>query len=236
MISSRLYELSFIAIMSIIVSCEQEPAPPVDKTKIEYSDPLIDIDGNSYKTVVIDTLIWMAENLKVTKFNDGVPLASISDSHQWQNTKLPAYCWYNNDSINNKPVFGALYNYTAVQTGMLCPIGWHIPSLEEWNTLIDYAGGYKIAGGKLKQKGTELWVEPNIDATDEFGFNAIPGGMRGFLYDAKYVSIADGAYWWCFEEENTFSAYSKEIGSYSAVVDNLSLLKRYGLSVRCIKN
>lgn len=236
MISSRIYELSFIAIMTITVGCEQEPATTVDLPEIQYADPLIDIDNNVYMTVVIDSRIWMAENLRVTKFNDDVPVPSITDKDRWQNTSLPAYCWYNNDSINNMLVFGALYNYRAVQTGMLCPVGWHVPSLEEWNTMIDYAGKYRTAGGKLKQKGTKLWAEPNTDATDDYGFNAVPGGMRRILDGGKFVSVNTIAIWWCFDEENAFFAFAKEIGSRSAKIESFSTTKRYGLSVRCIKD
>jgi uncharacterized protein (TIGR02145 family) len=236
MLRSGIYALSFILLIAITFSCEQEPVAPIDTPVIEYADPLVDIDNNVYKTVVIGDQIWMAENLRVTKFNDGVPVSSIADKDIWQYTVLPAYCWYNNDSIANNLTFGALYNYRAVHTGMLCPVGWHVPSLEEWTTMIDYAGGYRVTGGKLKQIGTKLWSEPNTDATDVFGFNAVPGGMRRILDGGKFVSINTLARLWCFDEENAFFAYAKEIQSTTASISTFSTPKRYGHSVRCIKN
>lgn len=125
---------------------------------------LTDQDGNTYKTVTIGTQIWMAENLKSITLNNGEGI-SFND-----------YCWYNHDIVNSKATYGALYEWSIVSSDKLCPIGWHVPTREEFYTLQDYLGGQYSAGSKLKEAGTTHWVEPNTGATNESGFTALPGG------------------------------------------------------------
>jgi len=106
-----------------------------------------DIDGNVYHIVAIGTQVWMAENLKTTKYNDGTFIPLVTDSTAWGNLSTPGYCWYNNDAATYKNTYGALYNWFTVNTGKLSPKGWHIPSDTEWETLITYLGGESLAGG-----------------------------------------------------------------------------------------
>ncbi len=94
-----------------------------------------DGDGNIYQTVTIGTQIWLKENLKTTRYNDGTDISLITDQTEWKNAISAAYCWYDND-ITNKDPFGALYNWYAVNTGKLCPKGWHVPSESEWTELV----------------------------------------------------------------------------------------------------
>ena len=115
-----------------------------------------DIDGNIYNTVKIGNQAWMAENLKTTKYNNGTEIPLIVDKPAWEALMTGGYCWYNNEDVN-KNIYGALYNWYAVNTGNLCPIGWHVPSYNEWDILAAYLGGVDIAGGKLKE--TELTIE-----------------------------------------------------------------------------
>jgi hypothetical protein len=105
-----------------------------------------DIDANVYKTVNIGKQVWMAENLKTTKYNDGSTIPLVTENTAWESLTTPAYCWYNND-IANKEVYGALYNLYAVITNKLCPIGWHVPSNKEWTTLAPLPGGYRHSDG-----------------------------------------------------------------------------------------
>src|SRR5450759_4787246 len=112
-----------------------------------------DIDGNVYKTVTIGKQVWMVENLKTTKYNDGITIPLVIDNTAWTDLITPKYSWFNND-IANKEVYGALYNWYTVNTNKLCPKGWHIPTDEEWTTLTTYLGGEGVAGGKLKETGT----------------------------------------------------------------------------------
>jgi uncharacterized protein (TIGR02145 family) len=144
---------------------------------------LIDQDGNNYKTLTIGDQIWMAENLKAITFNDG-------ETIPWE-----YYCWYNNDIVSNKMTCGALYNYDTATSKSLCPVGWHVPSIDEWIVLTNYLGGSTVAGGKLKEAGTTHWVAPNKGATNESGFTAIPGGMAR-LKDKNAFYIGEAGYWW----------------------------------------
>ena len=158
------------AFILLISSCSNNnivnPAPtPLTAT---------DIDGNVYHTVTIGTQIWMVENLKTTRYNDGSPIPFVTDSSSWSNLTTPGYCWYNNDTTN-KNTYGALYNWFAVNTGKLAPTGWHVPTDDEWTTLTTYLGGESIAGGKLKETGTTHWRTPNAGATNEIGFTASSG-------------------------------------------------------------
>ncbi len=138
---------------------------------------LLDIEGNEYKTIQIGNQTWMAENLRTTKYNDGSSIPVVNDNISWLNLTTAAYCWYDND-ISRKDIYGALYNWHTVTSGNLCPAGWHVPKNEEWTVLTAYLGGESVAGGKLKETGTAHW-NPNSDATNESGFTALPGGMRG---------------------------------------------------------
>lgn len=135
---------------------------------------VVDIDMNTYKTILVGTQTWMAENLKVTKYNDCEAIPLIPDVSTWSGLVTPGYSYYNSDSVG----YGALYNWYAVSTGKICPAGWHVPGEDEWTTLISLLGGESLTGGKLKESGTSHWLTPNTSATNETGFMALPGGYR----------------------------------------------------------
>ena len=197
-------------------------------------DSITDASGNIYKTVTIGTQVWMAENLKTTKYHDSADIPLIEDAGTWKDLSTPAYCWYNNDEAAHKTTYGALYNWHAVKTDKLCPIGWHVPNYDEWSVLIDYLGGEKIAGGKLKKMGLDLWKAPNKDASNEFGFAALPGGFRG--YDAKFIFLGEYASFWSSSWYNTFSAKSTGMNYKFSKIHRFDYGKDFGLSVRCLRN
>ena len=119
------------------------------------SNTVTDIDGNAYHTVAIGTQVWMVENLKTTRYNDGTAIPLVTDSAVWGNlTSTPGYCWYNNDMSMYKNLYGALYNWYAVSTEKLAPEGWHVPTNSEWGVLINYLGGDTSAGGAMKETGS----------------------------------------------------------------------------------
>jgi uncharacterized protein (TIGR02145 family) len=123
---------------------------------------LTDQDGNVYKTVTIGTQTWMAENLRTTKYNDGTAIANVTENTVWDTLRTGAYCNYNNTtSIDTIATYGRLYNWHAVNTGKLAPIGWHVPTADEWTKLTDDLGSGYVAGGKLKETGTSHWNSPN---------------------------------------------------------------------------
>lgn len=200
----------------------------------EPSDKIDDKDGNVYTSVTIGTQIWMVENLKTTKFNDGTAIPNVTDDTEWSNLTTTAYCWYDND-ITKKNPYGALYNGYAVKTGKLCPTGWHVPFDTDWKILFNYAGGLDVAGGKLKETGTTHWDSPNTGATDEYGFKYLPGGLRD-SYGKIYSLGVVGDYW---GNDSQTGGYEYCVGIFnytSSVGDTYYGFKDEGISVRCLKD
>jgi uncharacterized protein (TIGR02145 family) len=209
----------------ITVSCEKDS---------DGNDAVRDIEGNVYHIVNIGTQVWMMENLKSTKYNDSTSIPLVTDASQWENLNSAGYCWYDNDGIANKDTYGALYNWNAVNTGKLAPDGWHVATDEDWTILITYLGGADEAGGKLKEMGTGLWETPNTGATNESDFTAIPGGYRHM--DGEFSEIGQSATWWSSTSANTNDAYFRGIGFDNANISRNNYNKRYGFSVRCVKD
>jgi uncharacterized protein (TIGR02145 family) len=198
---------------------------------------IFDVDGNEYAIVPIGSQIWMAENLRTTKYNDGESIPMVTDDVDWSSIIEPAYCWYENDKVNHKYPYGALYNYYAVNTGKLCPEGWHVPSEAEWETLIDHLDGHEMAGGKLKETGFSHWITPNTGATNESGFTALPAGTRRPL-DGIFQDLGNYANWWTSTEygPNPAQAHNYFINNTSANIYHSWDYKNFGFSVRCIKD
>ncbi|MGD0340782.1 MAG: fibrobacter succinogenes major paralogous domain-containing protein [Bacteroidales bacterium] len=194
-----------------------------------------DIDGNTYKTIEIGTQTWMAENLNVTKLNDGTPIPFITNATAWTELSTPAYCWYNYDSVS----YGALYNWYVVDAASngnrnVCPSGWHIPSNNELATLITFSGGEVEAGGKLKETGTTHWYSTNSYVTNETGFTAIPAGYR--YYSGTFNNIRRYSYWWSSTTSSSLDAYCRNLYfDYNNAETGVSN-KKSGLSIRCIKD
>jgi len=203
--------------------------------KIEVSAITIsDAEGNIYHTLNIGTQTWMAENLKTTRYNNGTPIPLVRDSASWINLTTPGYCWYNNDSVAYKNVYGALYNWHTVNTGDLCPQGWRVPSDEDWVILINLLG-YTNAGGKLKEAGTSHWDYPNEGADNSTGFKALPGGTRNSA--GQFVSIGYVSYFWSSNANGARDAYSLDINYLQSQALRVSGgNKKEGYSVRCLKN
>jgi uncharacterized protein (TIGR02145 family) len=201
-------------------------------------DSISDIDGNYYKVVKIGDQYWMAENLRTSRCKDG--------------TLVESYWWYNNDSSAYEKPYGKLYNWYAVNTSKLCPTGWHVPSISECKTLILFLGvspedvingpdgSYgTVEGGKLKETGSLHWNDPNIAATNETGFTALPGGkmvkyvIEGFLYLGYYGC------WWTSIQKTGYHGYN---AYYFMLTNSDGTIKMgmnsfySGLSVRCLKD
>ncbi len=191
---------------------------------------LSDIDGNAYKTIQIGSQTWMAENLKTTRFNDGTAIPLVKDAVSWAELSTPAYCWYTNDSV----IYGALYNWYTVNTGTLCPAGWHVPSDVEWASLSTYLGGDTIAGNNLKETGITHWESPNTGAANGSGFTAIPGGYRA--NDGTFTDIRKDGYLWSSFENSSIDATYRALyyDSGNAVSGNSD--KKDGFNVRCLMN
>ncbi len=190
-----------------------------------------DISGNIYRTVIIGTQEWMAENLKADRLNDGTPLKFLPDASAWSSVQgESAYSWYNNDSLG----YGALYNWYAVNTGKLCPIGWHVATDQEWTVLTDFLGGREVAGGKLKEKGTAHWQAPNAGANNESGFTALPAGYR---YSNGYFNGSGKyGYWWTATEAPENEAFFRTMSYSFSNIEKSSSSKKSGMPVRCVKD
>ena len=205
-----------------------------------------DIDGNTYQTIGIDNQIWMAENLKTTRYNDGTPIPKITDNTVWVALTTGAYSDYNN-SPDNSTIYGRLYNWYTVDNNEatkmasnggknVCPTGWHVPSDGEWQALTTYLGGKDVAGGKLKETGTTHWTNPNTGATNETGFTALPGGS---CYDI-YKDIEINGYWWSSTTYTNPTNAGFRYMSYNNVSVNQAssygAYKKVGFSVRCVRD
>jgi uncharacterized protein (TIGR02145 family) len=206
---------------------------------------LKDIDDNFYKIIKIGNQIWMAGDLKTTKYNDGTEIPNIPNTNDWIAMNSPAFCYFNND-ISYKYLYGTLYNWYAVNTGKLCPTGWHVPSDGEWKTLEMYLGMSQVQaddlgwrgtseGGKIKEVGTAYWNNPNTGATNESGFTSIPSGLRDNQTGAFYW-VGMYAHYWTSTEDGETNAYDRDVVYNNSQIFRYPNSKKYGFIVRCIKD
>ncbi len=213
-----------------------------------------DIDGNVYTTIQIGSQTWTVENLKTTRYRNGVTIPNVTDNTAWAALSTGAYCNYNNDEAN-VATYGRLYNwYALTDANNIAPAGWHTPSLAEWDILRNYLGDLNIAGGKAKEAGLAHWVTPNTGADNSSGFTALPAGSRYVNYTTGSCSAAtpvhfthlgyNGVWWtstnagsdpnnsWFIETDNTSARFYRSgflmcFGYYE---------KKTGYSIRLIKD
>jgi uncharacterized protein (TIGR02145 family) len=208
---------------------------------------MTDQDGNTYKTIVIGTQEWMAENLKVSHYRNGDLIPVVTNNNTWAGLSTGATCWYNNDSATYNCPYGKLYNwYAAVDARNLCPVGWHVPTDAEWNILvkqIDHVADTtcfsctqsSTAGGKMKSTGIQYWLSLNTAADNSSGFSGLPGGIRG-IANGTCSFLFNYGYWWSSAQFSTTDALNRVlyngIGSLYRNYENM----RYGFSVRCLRD
>lgn len=196
-----------------------------------------DRDGNKYKWVRIGDHIWMAENLKATKYRNGDNIGTTTPATlSISGETTPKYQWAYDGNKSNVATYGRLYTWYAITDNRnVCPSGWHIPTDDEWITLINFLGGQIIAGGILKEAGTTHWKSPNTEAINERGFTALPGGYR--YCDGYFFSIGDYGHWWSSTEGlSTSCGFSYRLDYNNTNVTLYNAYKRDGFSVRCIKD
>ena len=207
-----------------------------------FTDPR---DNNHYNVVKIGNQIWMAENLKYLPSVVGPGTGSQTTPHYY-------VYGYNGTSVTdakataNYNTYGVLYNWPAAMNGAassttnpsgvqgVCPDGWHLPSDAEWTELTDYLGGTSVAGGKLKETGTTHWNSPNTGATNETGFTALPGGLRGD--DGAFYDIGSYGYWWSATEDIANNAWYRFMSFNFSNVYRIGDPKELGFSVRCLRD
>jgi uncharacterized protein (TIGR02145 family) len=206
----------------------------------------------SLPNVTIGTQIWQSINLKVTTYRDGTPIPQVTDPTAWTNLTTGAWCYYKNDPTNGS-VYGKLYNWYAVAgiydtaslaspslRKQLAPIGWHIPTDEEWTTLTSFLGGINIAGGKMKD--TYSWATPNTGATNSSGFSGLAGGYRN--NDGAFYDVGAVAWWWSSSTYNvlTYNNLSvpvvriRYLNYINGIVTIQGMNYPFGFSVRCIRD
>ena len=184
------------------------------------SDILTDIDGNVYKTIKIGHQWWMAENLKVKRYRNGDAIS-----------KDRVYSFRNNET--NVHAYGRLYNWPAVNDSRgLSPAGWHIPSEAEWQILVDFLGGNSMAGGKMKEAGLLHWSSPNLGASNESGFGALPGGYR---WGSNYMDLSYYATFWSSTESSS-TARTLTLDFVSTITNYSDNPKSNCYSIRCVKD
>jgi uncharacterized protein (TIGR02145 family) len=232
--------------MSFTTNCKKDDNTPDNLTNGKTTaifNPVLDYgtvtdqEGNTYKTIVIGTQTWMAENLRTTKYRNGDSIPAITDSIVWNNLKTGAYCNYKNrNSVEMIATYGRLYNwYTVHDSRNIAPLGWHVPTNYEWTTLITYLGGETMAIKKLKEKGKMHWSLFNEESDNSSGFTALPGGWRSSIY---FMSMGDIGYWWSSTEDDTkINAWYRSLTIQpDETITPYIWFKEAGLSVRCVKD
>lgn len=204
------------------------------KTIAFMTGSLTDADGNIYHIVKIGDQVWMLENLKTTHYNDSTPIRNETDAALWASDTSARFCWYNNDMAGYKDPYGALYNWYAVNTGKLCPPGWHVPSIDEWARLVTYLGGTMKASNRLREAGDQHWVTPNTGAINSSGFTALPGNFRST--DGSFGSAGFYGYYWTTTNLGNGQAISYYMISSHAEIYITPVQMESGLSVRCIRD
>jgi len=195
-----------------------------------------DVEGNVYPTIKIGQQEWMVENLKTVTYNDGTPIPNVTDMSAWANLTADAYSWYDND-ISSKDVYGALYNWYAVNTKKLCPTGWAMPSSDTWGALANSLGGKTVSGGRMKEAGTARWQAPNAGATNQSGFSARPAGAR--YLDGSFIYRGQFAFWWCSDAKLLSlpaTAWFWDVTNNTTDSGGAQSQYPFGYSVRCMRS
>lgn len=186
---------------------------------------MVDIDGNVYNTVVIGEQTWMQSNLKVLHYPDGSAISEVwayDDNEEFVATYGRLYSWN-----------GAMHYSTEEGAQGACPDGWHIPTDTEWDQLATFLGGTSVAGGKMKEAGTDHWNPPNSGATNESGFTALPAGEYD---DVHYWLLHEYAVMWSSTQtSSTFCRY-RYLAYDDAILHSYNYFKDFRYSVRCIQN
>ena len=235
--SKIFYQLLIVTALVVILSsgCTKENNDPAT---IQLN--MTDRDGNTYKTIVIGTQTWMGENLKTTKLIDNTDIANVSVNASWIGLTTPGYCWYKNDEAN-KAVYGALYNWYAVETGKLCSAGWHVPTDADYDTLELYLGLPAAQVNLWGSRGTDQGVQmksvtgwaADENGTNTSGFSALPGGYR-YAADGSFYAVGSMTYWWSSTEDRLDTSWYRRLDGGSTDIYKAATSKAAGKYIRCI--
>jgi uncharacterized protein (TIGR02145 family) len=236
------------------VDALQEKINALENSMIISGAYIKDIDGNLYSTVKIGTQVWMAENLKTTKYSNGDLIGTTTPATlDITSETAPKYQWACSGSESNVATYGRLYTfYVVTDTRNVCPIGWHVPSDAEWTTMESYliANGYNYNGTNTGNNyakamaSTTGWTTSttagapgNTDYPtyrNKSGFTAVSGGNR--FNNGTFINIGWYGYWWSSTENSTTNAWIREVYCSNSNVGRYSHFKRGGYSVRCVRD
>jgi uncharacterized protein (TIGR02145 family) len=208
-----------------------------------FSTQIDDVEGNKYSTIRIGSQIWMAENLKTTKYNDNSIIPNVTSSTAWINLTTPAYCWANNDQTTYKPLYGAFYNWYAVKTAKLCPTGWHVPTDAEYATMEISLGLTQAQANATEWRGTDQGKQMKSttgwntgeNGTNTSGFTALPGGYRAHA-TGNFEGLGLISYWWTATEQDDVIALYRRLDGNNNGVYRGATYKKAGKYIRCVKN
>jgi len=205
-------------------------ATNVHNPSIVYGN-LTDQDANLYRTVVIGNQEWMAENLKTGLYSNGDTIPVMTNFNSWSAISYGICHWYDLDSASNNCPYGRLYNwYTTVDPRNVCPVGWHVPTNNEWTTLVDYVGGDELAGGRMKSVGNQYWdLALGFNSS---GFSALPSGYtNGIFQDIRRTAV-----WWTSTPFSSTAGWSRGVYYYANVSTSGYSDMNHGYAIRCLKN
>jgi uncharacterized protein (TIGR02145 family) len=223
--------ITLILGITLVYSCSSSSDSNENTIVLNIPGPdITDIEGNIYQTVTNCNQTWTTTNLNVSKYRNGDVIPQVTDPTVWANLTTGAWCYYNNDPANGV-IYGKLYNWYAVNDSRgLAPLGCHIPTDVEWNTLKTCLGS-GLSGFKMKETGTTHWLTNDPNVTNSSGFTGRPGGQ----FDVFFDEIGNKGYWWSSSAYDTSRCWVFEL-SYTSTLGQTAYRKNFGFSVRCVKD
>jgi uncharacterized protein (TIGR02145 family) len=208
-----------------------------------FNTKIDDLAGNQYNTVLIGSQLWMAENLKTTKYKDNTQIPNVTANAAWTVLTTGAYCWAHNDEATYKPLYGAIYNWYAVEAGKLCPTGWHVPSDAEYKTLEMSLGMTQVQADASEWRGTDQGKQlknttgwsTGENGTNTSGFAALPSGYR-YYGTGETAGLGLLGYWWTANEVDATLAVYRRLDGGNNKAYRSGTHKQAGKSIRCVKD
>jgi uncharacterized protein (TIGR02145 family) len=191
-----------------------------------------DVEGNHYKSFILGKQEWMQEDLHVKKFRNGDEISIIENGDKWGSASKAAAVEIPKQLLKSN---STLYNWYVVSDQRnVCPVGWHVPTIKEWQELIDNCGGSSIAGDHLLRISRLSY--PEFDSDNSKGFAAELNGHRDNMF-GEYFNQNEHGYWWTSTDVDSISAQGIAMSKCSShVTSDLHDHKKSGLNLRCIKN
>ena len=248
--------MMFFLACLLIISCQQVPDSPVS----ELGPPLVDIDGNAYRTLNIGDQVWMVENLRVSHYRNGDAIPRVPEAGAWRSTASGACCFYENNDTH-ADTYGYLYNGLAVSDARnIAPDGWHVARDDEWKELEIYLGMSRSEADKFDYRGTDEgsllksrsgWytgIEPGVsypngyspphyagNGSDNFGFNILAAGSR-YWGNGNYYDLGRKAIYWTTTQADPGWLVIREFSYIGEEILRSTSLVANAYSIRCVKD